>query len=453
MREIDLLIKPTWVLPVVPENTLLTDHVVAVHHGEIVDVCATEYAAKHYQASEVLTLENKLLMPGLINAHTHAAMTLMRGLADDIALMPWLEQHIWPAEQAFVSPQFVKEGSLLACAEMLSGGTTTFNDMYFFPQATIEASLQMGMRASIGLVILEFPTNYADNAHDYMAKGTAVSDQYKSEGLVSFHFAPHAPYTVSDESFSQVITLAEQLNIGIHTHLHETQQEIVDSKAQYGINPISRLHGLGLLSDRTHFAHCVHLTESEVQQITATGSHIVHCPTSNLKLASGIAPVASYLEAGINVALGTDGAASNNRLDMFAEMRLAALLAKGQSGNATAVSAYRAIEMATINGAKALGLDKQVGSIEKTKSADLIAVDLSRLEMSPCYDPVSQLVYVASRENVTHTWVNGNLVYHRPDGNQQGSFDGIEPSELKSITDYWQRMIKQHELESEYVNE
>lgn len=450
MQTIDLLIKPTYVLPVVPSDTLLEHHAVAIHAGQIIDVCPATQADEQYQAKEEVVLPNHIVLPGLVNAHTHAAMTLMRGLADDLPLMPWLEQHIWPAEQAFVSPAFVQEGMLLACAEMLSGGTTTFNDMYFFPSATIQAAVQMGMRASVGLVTLSFPTQYANDAQDYLAKGTAVRDQFKSEPLVSFNFAPHAPYTVDDDTFSQVVTLAEQLDIGIHTHLHETQQEITDSKATHGARPFSRLASLGLLGHRSSFAHCVHLNETEVSEMANAASHLVHCPTSNLKLASGIAPIADYLASGINVALGTDGAASNNRLDMFAEMRLAALLAKGQSGDATAVSAHQAIAMATINGAKALGLSDKIGSIEQGKQADLIAVDLSHFALNPCYDPVSQLVYVASREQVTHTWVNGALVYHRPNSNQQGSFSGVEPITLERINTDWQNKLSQYQRKTHH---
>ncbi len=442
-ESVDLLIVARWLLPVVPEDTLLENHAVAIRDGKVIGICTNDESIKHYAAKETIILTEHVLMPGLINLHMHAAMVLMRGIADDVALMPWLEQHIWPAEQKYVTPNFVREGTLLACAEMLSGGTTTFNDMYFYPEASIQASLQMGMRASIGLVVLEFSTNYANNAASYIAKGTEVRDQYKTDSLVSFNFSPHAPYTVSDESLIQINMLAEQLDIGIHMHLHETQNEVIQSQQTYGMTPLHRLSKLGLLSARLSLAHCVHMTELEMQLLAEQCCHIAHCPASNLKLASGIAPITKCIEYGINVGLGTDGAASNNRLDMFAEMRLAALLAKGQSGDATAVSAYRAIEMATINGAKALGLESKIGSVEVGKCADLIAVKMSDLNLQPCYDPVSHIVYVASRENVSHVWVNGDLKYYQPQA-QQGVFNGVEPQELSDIVQQWQHKMSKH---------
>jgi 5-methylthioadenosine/S-adenosylhomocysteine deaminase len=361
-------------------------------------------------------------------------------LADDVPLMPWLEQHIWPAERAVVSQGFVRDGTLLACAEMLSGGITTFNDMYFYPLAAAEATVQMGMRANLGLVVLEFPTNYANDAEDYIDKGTSAKDQLRDSPLISFSFAPHAPYTVADTTFSQINTLSAQLDIGIHTHLQETQAEIIQSEQTYGMRPIARLANLGLLSSTVTLAHCVHLNLAEIQLLASNGCSIAHCPSSNLKLASGIAPITEYAKHGINIGLGTDGAASNNRLDMFAEMRLAALLAKGQSGDATAISAHQALAMATINGAKALNLSDKIGSIEVGKLADLTAVRLADIAMQPCFDVVSHLVYVAGREHVSHVWVNGDLKFHRP---QQGDglYSQIEPQELENIVSKWQTKL------------
>ena len=438
---VDLIIETRWLCPIVPANTLLENHAVVIQAGKIIDICPN-HLTRQYQAVEVIQLTEHVLIPGLINLHTHAAMSLMRGVADDVPLMPWLEQHIWPAERAVASAGFVRDGTLLACAEMLSGGITTFNDMYFYPLAAAEAAVQMGMRANLGLVVIEFATNYASNAEDYIDKGTDAKDKLRDEPLISFSFAPHAPYTVADATFSQINTLSAQLDIGIHTHLHETQAEIVQSEQAYGMRPIVRLTNLGLLNSTVTLAHCVHLNTAEIKLLAVQGCSIAHCPSSNLKLASGIAPIAEYAKQGINIGLGTDGAASNNRLDMFAEMRLAALLAKGQSGDATVISAHQALEMATINGAKALNLSDKIGSIEIGKLADLTAVRLSDMTIQPCFDVVSHLVYVAGREHVSHVWVNGDLKFHRP-AYANGLFSHIEPQQLSDIVTKWQAKLSE----------
>lgn len=445
LKTVDLIICPRWIIPVVPQNTVLEDVAIVVDAGKVVDICAQAELAERYITNEKLVLKDHVLLPGFINLHTHAAMSLMRGMADDLSLMPWLEQHIWPAEQQFVSPQFTYDGSMLACAEMLSGGITTFNDMYFFPESTIQAATNMGMRAHIGLVVLEFASNYASDASRYIEQGTAVRDTYKSESLISFSFAPHAPYTVADETFIKINMLAEQLDIGLHTHMQETLHEVSESQLQYGLSPLKRFANLGLLSSRLVLAHCVHLSEADQQLIAEHGCHIVHCPTSNLKLASGIAPIADCASLGINVGLGTDGAASNNRLDMLAELRLAALLAKGKAGDAQVISAHRALEMATINGAKALGLNHLVGSIEVGKLADLTAIQLSDINTQPCYDVASHLVYVAGREHVTHTWVAGQLKYHKPEGSS-GVFSAIEPHDVRQLAQTWHRKLSNFAL-------
>ena len=442
---VDLIIEVRWLLPIVPYNTLLQNHAIVIASGVIVDICATSSGRERYVATEVVQLHDHVLTPGLVNLHTHAAMSLMRGVADDIPLMPWLKNHIWPAEAQLVSPAFVFDGTLLACAEMLAGGITTFNDMYFYPQATAEASIQAGMRANLGLLVLEFPTNYASDAEDYIDKGTKVRDQLKHEPLISFSFAPHAPYTVGDATFTLINTLSEQLNLSVHTHLHETHAEIAQDEQAYGMRPLARLAHLGLLNASTTFAHCVHLNAVEMKLLAEHGCHIAHCPSSNLKLASGIAPIADCAKHGINIGLGTDSAASNNRLDLFAEMRLAALLAKGQSGDATAISAHEALRMATLNGAKALGLDDKIGSIEIGKLADLTAVKMCDITMQPCFDVASHLVYVAGREQVSHVWVNGNLTYHKPNGSD-GVYSNIEPQELSDIISKWQTKVAQFNI-------
>jgi 5-methylthioadenosine/S-adenosylhomocysteine deaminase len=439
---VDLIIACRWLCPVVPRNTLLEHQAVVVQYGKIIAICPIAEVNASYEAKEVVDLNEHILLPGLINLHTHAAMSLMRGLADDLPLMPWLEKHIWPVEQKFVSPSFVQDGTLLACAEMLSGGITTFNDMYFYPESTATACIQVGMRANLGLVVLEFATQYANDAESYIQKGLEARDHLRDEPLITFSFAPHAPYTVTNVTFERIMTLAEQVDIGIHTHMHETQQEIIDSENAHGLRPLSRFANLGMLSPMLTMAHCVHLDSGEIKLLTEHGCSIAHCPSSNLKLASGIANIAECMKQGINVGLGTDGAASNNRLDMFTEMRLAALLAKGHSGDATAVSAHQALEMATINGAKALGLDDKIGSIEVGKLADLVALRVSDVVTQPCFDPVSHIVYVAGREHVTHVWVQGDLKFHRSIG-QDGIYSHVEPQELLDIVAKWQPKLNE----------
>ncbi len=404
---IDLLITPRWLIPIEPGGTVREHHAVAVHGGRILAVVPSEEAARRFEPAQRVDLPEQVLLPGLVNAHTHAAMSLLRGYADDMALMGWLNERIWPAEAKHASTDFVRDGTLLACAEMLRGGVTCFNDMYFYPEAAAAAALRLGIRAALGIIVLEFPSAYAADPDDYLRKGLAARDELRNESLVSFCIAPHAPYTVSDESFERVVTLAEQLDLPIHIHVHETQSEVDASLSRYGVRPLRRLGDLGVVGPRLIAVHGVHLAPDEFALLAAQGATLVHCPTSNMKLASGIAAIASARQAGVGVGLGTDGAASNNRLDMFQEMRHAALLAKVASADATALDAHTVLRMATLEGAAALGLGDRIGSIVAGKRADLCAVDLSRWESMPCYDPASHLVYVVGREAVSHVWVDG----------------------------------------------
>ncbi|MSQ89741.1 MAG: TRZ/ATZ family hydrolase, partial [Betaproteobacteria bacterium] len=354
-----------------------------------------------------VTLDEHVLIPGLVNAHTHAAMSLMRGLADDLPLMRWLEEHIWPTEMKHVSPQFVKDGSLLACAEMLRGGVTCFNDMYFFPEATLAAALETGMRVSIGMIVFDLPTAYGSDPDDYLSKGLALRDRWGEHPMVSFCLAPHAPYTVSDATFRKIAKLVGEVEMPVHIHLHETADEIARSLAEHGVRPLERLRRLDLLGPGLIAVHAVHLNDAEIALLAKHGASVAHCPSSNLKLASGFAPVAKIVAAGINLAIGTDGAASNNRLDMFEEMRLAALLAKAVASDAEAMPAHAALRAATLGGAAALGLETRIGSIRPGKAADLAAVRIAGPELSPCYEPVSHLVYAAGRQHVSDVWVAG----------------------------------------------
>jgi 5-methylthioadenosine/S-adenosylhomocysteine deaminase len=434
----DVIIESRWLATMAPSNALLENHAVIVQKGLVAEILPIADARKKYTASSLVCLDEHILTPGLINLHTHAAMGMMRGMADDLPLMAWLNNHIWPAEKAVLSPQYVKDATLLASAEMLASGTTCFNDMYFYPEATALAATEAGIRANLGLVVLDFPTAYATDADDYLQKGFNAHDSWRSNPLITSSIAPHAPYTVSDQTFEKVVIYAEQLSLGIHTHLHETRHEVAQSEAQFGIRPIQRMANLGLLGPNLVAAHCVHLLENEIELLAEYGCHVAHCASSNLKLASGIAPVAALLAKGVNVGLGTDSVASNNRLDMLSEMRLSALLAKGLSEDATAVPAYQALQMATINAAKAMGMDHKIGSIEVGKLADLTAVRLSDLETLPYYDPIAHLVYSCGREQVSHTWVAGELRY------SNGVFTTIEPTELKEIIQTWQPKLRQY---------
>lgn len=406
MQSIDTLLCAAHVLPVTP-RAVLHDHAVAIAAGRIVALLPTAEALQRFEAREVVRLERHALIPGLVNLHCHAAMTLMRGMADDLPLMTWLRDHVWPAEAKHVSDEFAHDGSLLAMAEMLRGGVTCVNDMYFFPEATARAALRSGMRAALGIITVEFPSAYATDAGAYLQKGLATRDAYQGEALLSFCLAPHAPYTVADETLRHIAVLAEELDLPIHTHVHETRAEIEQGAAQHGVRPFERLRRLGLVGPRLIAVHAVHLDDTELDVMAREGVGVAHCPSSNLKLASGIAPVAAMRARGITVGLGTDGAASNNRLDTFTEMRTAALLAKASSGDASAVGAHEALEMATLAGARALALEHEIGSLEPGKSADLAAVELSSLETLPCFDVASHLVYCAGREHVTHVWVGG----------------------------------------------
>jgi 5-methylthioadenosine/S-adenosylhomocysteine deaminase len=406
MQRVDTLICAAHVVPVAPRGAL-ADHAVAIDGGRIVAVVPTADALARFEARALVRLDRHALIPGLVNLHCHAAMTLMRGLADDLPLMTWLQDHMWPTEARHVSDEFCHDGSLIAMAEMLRAGVTCVNDMYFFPEATARAALRAGIRASLGVIAIEFPSAYAADVHAYLARGLATRDAYQGEALLSFTLAPHAPYTVGDEALRRIGVLAEELDVPIHTHVHETRAEIEQGIAQHGVRPLERLRRLGLVGPRLIAVHAVHLEDIELDLMAREGVSVAHCPSSNLKLASGIAPLAGMRARGIRVGLGTDGAASNNRLDPWTEMRTAALLAKAASADAAVVSAAEALEMATLEGARALGLEGEIGSIEPGKSADLAAVDLSSLETLPCYDPVSHLVYAAGREHVSHVWVAG----------------------------------------------
>ncbi|GAB2180705.1 TRZ/ATZ family hydrolase [Denitratisoma sp. agr-D3] len=431
-QTVDTLIEARWIIPVEPTATVLENHALVIQEGRILDLLPAMDASRRYLPRQKTVLPEHILLPGLVNLHAHAAMNLMRGYADDLPLMQWLQDRIWPAEARHVSPQFVHDGTLLAAAEMLRGGITCCSDMYFFPEAAAEAFLEAGLRAVIGITTLEFPTAYGSDADDYLAKGLAARDRFRQEPLLGFTLAPHAPYTVSDRTFERIATLAAQLELPIHIHVHETRQEIEDSLKAHGIRPLARLARLGLLSPDLIAVHAVHLDAEEIALLARHGSHIAHCPTSNMKLASGIAPIAAAVAAGVSVGLGSDGAASNNRLDLFQEMRHAALLGKVSSGDAAALNAHQVLRMATLAGAEALGLADTIGSLMPGKSADLCAVKVDEWLHQPCFDAASHLVYVLGRDQVSHVWIDGNL---RVNNTQ---IVDISPSRLPALCRLWQ---------------
>ncbi len=433
--EVDQIIDARWVIPIEPAGLVLENHSLAIQGDRILDLLPTAEAATRYRARRRLHLDAHVLMPGLINLHTHAAMCLLRGFADDMPLMRWLKERIWPAESRHVGPDFVYDGTLLACWEMLRGGITCFNDMYFFPAAAAKAALAAGMRAALGITVFEFPSAYGSSAADYLDKGLATRDALRDEASISFCLAPHAPYTVADPSFERIVALANQLDLPIHIHLHETLDEIAGSHKDHGMRPFERLRRLGLLGPRLVAVHAVHLEQEEIAALAFHACHVAHCPTSNMKLASGIAPVGAMLDHGIGIGLGSDSAASNNRLDLFQEMRHAALLAKAATHDAERLPAHQALAMATIEGARALGLEGQIGSLLPGKAADLMAVRLDDWQLLPCFDPASHLVYAAGRESVSHVWVAGKL---RIDDKQPVDLD------IKALLhklNVWQNMI------------
>ncbi|MGA9854279.1 MAG: TRZ/ATZ family hydrolase [Gammaproteobacteria bacterium] len=407
MTTVDLLIHPHWIIPVEPEDLIYDQHALVIHNGRILDILPVTQVAARYQARQIVELPAHAVIPGFINAHTHASMSLLRGKADDLSLQPWLQQHIWPYENRWMSPEFVRDGSELAIAEMLRSGTTCFNDMYFFPEVTAEAVRNSGMRACIGMIVVDFPSAWGSGPQEYIAKSIALRDQYKDDPLLSFAFAPHAPYSVAENWLKEVRTLADELDVPVQIHLHETVDEIENSLRQHGKRPLARLAELGLLTPNLMAVHMTQLLDAEINELADQGTHVIHCPESNLKLASGFCPVAKLLAAGVNVAIGTDSAASNNDLDMIGEMHSAALLAKGVSGDAAALPATTVLRMATLNGARALGIDRETGSLLPGKWADITAVDLSEPACQPLYNPSSQLVYATCRGQVSDVWVAG----------------------------------------------
>jgi len=405
-----VLLLPRWLVPVRPRLQVLENMAVVIDGERITAVLSREEAFTRYGQADRIELTRQVLLPGFINMHTHSAMSLLRGYADDLNLQTWLNEHIWPIEKAFVGPEFVRDGTRLAMTEMLRGGTTFFSDLYFFPDVTANAALDAGMRACIGIPVIDVETVWAADANDYIDKGLNACSGWQGEALLSTSFAPHAPYSVDDKALSRIANLSSSRGLRVHMHVLESNWEIGESLRQHGKPTLDRLNDLGLLNERLLAVHMTQVDARDIAQLSATKVNVIHCPESNLKLGNGICPVARLLEQGVTMALGTDGAASNNNLDMLAESRTAALLAKGASSDPCALTAFETLEMLTINAATALGQTQNIGSIEAGKLADLCAIDMGFLQTTPMYDVVSQLIYAASSHQVSHVWVGGRML-------------------------------------------
>ena len=410
IKSVNTVINARWVIPVDASNSVLDHYSIAIADHRIHSILPSADAAIRFPNAKRVNLPTHAVTPGFINAHTHAAMTLFRGVAEDFELETWLQQYIWPLESKWVSPEFVRDGTRIAIAEMIKSGTTCMNDMYFFPEVIGEVAQQTGMRASLGMIVLEFPTAWAKSATEYLDKGLDLYSQFENDPLVSTVLAPHAPYTVADNTFENILSLSDERNLPIHMHVHETDNEIENSLNEHGVRPIERLRQLGLVNSKLIAVHATQLLIQEIELFAQEKTSVAHCPKSNLKLASGFCPIAELLRNNVNVALGTDGAASNNNLNMIGEMRFAALLAKGRTLDATAASVHETLRMATINGAKCLGLESQTGSLEPGKLADITAINLESISSVPIYNPVAQIVHAASSRQVSDVWINGSHV-------------------------------------------
>lgn len=433
---VDTLLSPRWIVPIVPRNQVLENQSIVIDKGHIIDLLPTEQAQTRYSAKSTFDLSRHAVMPGLINAHAHSPMTLMRGIADDLALSEWLNNHIWPVEKRWMDEDFIRDGTELAFLEMVRGGTTCFNENFFFCDVTAEATLAAGLRAMIGTEVINFPSRYAATMPEYLEKMQVFCQKWQNHPLIKPSIHPHSPYTVDDNSFLAVKEFADQHQLMIHLHLHETANEIEQSLQEYHKRPLRRLFDLGLVSERLQCIHMTQIAEEDWDILKNCKPQIVHCPESNLKLASGYCPVPNLLKAGIHVGLGTDGAASNNDLDMFGEMRTASLLAKGLTGDPTALNATAALELATLGGAHALGLSHTTGSLEVGKAADIIAIDLSHPNTQPLYHPISQIAYAANSRQVTDVWVAGRQLLNK------GEFTTLDAQAILFKAEQWQQKIK-----------
>ncbi|WP_191600338.1 TRZ/ATZ family hydrolase [Marinomonas algicola] len=431
---VDSIVSPEWIATA-SSQALLSNYSIVIEKGVILDILPTDICSDRYQTKNHFILGNQIVTPGFINAHGHAAMTLLRGYADDLPLMTWLKEHIWPTETKWLSKDFTVTGSELAIAEMIKSGTTTFSDNYFFSEDVGVTAQNIGIRAQLCPTILTMPTKWAGSMDDYLSRAIDTHLRFKDSKLVSGILGPHSPYVLSDDELGKVVQASQDLNCMIQMHVHETHSEITDSLENYFCRPLARLERIGMLNSQLQAVHMTQLTEHEIELIAENNVKVLHCPESNLKLASGFCPVHSLQKAGVTIALGTDGAASNNDLDMLGEMRTASLLAKAVASDATALDAETTLRMATIEGAKALNMDHYTGSIELGKAADLCATSLDEFANMPIYNPLSQLIYTATREQITHVWVAGETLL------KDKQLTTIDSDELRIKVSKWRQKI------------
>jgi 5-methylthioadenosine/S-adenosylhomocysteine deaminase len=409
-RQVSLLVTNGIVITMDADGRVLQDGAVAIDGSDIVDVGPADAVRRRFRGRDTIDAGGQVIMPGLINTHTHAPMVLFRGLADDVSLTDWLNNYIFPAESKMVSPEFVRAGARLAALEMIESGTTTFVDMYYFEEEIAKETKAAGLRGILGQTVIQFPVADAKTPADALARAEKFIIDFRDDPLITPAVAPHAMYTLDGPTLKAARDLSLRYNVPTLIHLAETRDEVKTARERFKASPVAYLDSLGFFGPGVLAAHGVWVSDADIAVLKARGVGISHNPESNMKLASGIAPVTAYLHAGIAVGLGTDGAASNNDLDMFEAMRQAAFLAKVSTFDPQAVSARTALEMATIRGARALGMETRIGSLEKGKRADVIVVSMNSARQTPMYDPISHLVYVTRGDDVRDTIVQGRVL-------------------------------------------
>lgn len=431
MDSIDSLICARWVIPIEPVGRVLEHHAVAVRAGRIVAVGPREELATRFSVGAIVERPNHVLLPGFVNAHTHAAMTLLRGAAESAAFERWLKTQVWPLEQRWIDAEYVRDGTELAIADMLTSGTTCFGDMHLFPEIVAQTAAESQIRACIGLPVVEQPTSWAGSAGECLEKGLRLHDEYRGDPLITTSLSPYAPWALTDETLIRVRRAADELELPMTMHVNETSEDAHTGEER----TIARLQRLGVLSPLLTAVHMVHVDDADIDTCALAGVSVVHCPQSNLKLGNGIAPVARLNTRDINVALGTDGAASNNDLSMLDEVRTAALLARGFHSAHVGIEAHEWLRFATLNGARALGLGEVIGSLTPGKLADLCCIDLARPHTQPVYDVAAHIVFAASRDQVSDVWVAGRALV------SESRLTRLDEADLLARAERWRTRI------------
>ena len=403
------LLLPRWIIPLEGKTEVLENYGLAIENGRIAALIPPS-DLENVEAKEVFELPDSVVMPGFVNCHTHASMNLLRCVGPDLTAPNWLTKCIWPIEGQLMSPEFVYDGALLGGAEMLQGGTTTCHDMYFFPDSAAKALREVGLRVVQGAFVIKYPNAEYKGEEDALAGARALAARHKDDPGLSINIAPHAPYSVTAEALQASMRLAEELDTTWQIHLSETEEERQNAIKEFGSSPVEYLAKLGCLNERTVAVHCVALSDHDIELLAESGASVVHCPVSNMRLGCGASPVVKLLKAGVNVALGTDGAANACSLSMFEQMRTAGLIAKGFSQDPTQLTVNQIIRMATINGANALKLDREVGSLAVGKFADLAVIDMSQLVTMPVLDVLSNVIYAVEAQCIHQVWASGCLV-------------------------------------------